>query len=68
MRSDHWFDHVRIHARGSLPNGAATDRALRLRSMDRCLDRSDLRRYLGEFYSSIGLRSIVLMISLLIVG
>jgi hypothetical protein len=41
-----------------------------LRSIDRCLDLSDLRHYLGDFYSPIGRPSIdpELMIRLLVVG
>jgi transposase len=38
-----------------------------LRSIDRCLDLSDLRHYLANFYSPIGRPSIDLMIRLLIV-
>ncbi len=41
-----------------------------LRSIDRCLDLSDLRHYLADFYSPIGRPSIdpELMIRMLIVG
>ena len=41
-----------------------------LRSIDRCLDLSDLRHYLSDFYSPIGRPSIdpELMIRMLIVG
>lgn len=39
-----------------------------LRSIDRCLDLSDLRHYLADFYSPIGRPSIELMIRLLVVG
>jgi transposase len=41
-----------------------------LRSIDRCLDLSDLRQYLADFYSPIGRPSIdpELMIRLLVVG
>jgi Transposase and inactivated derivatives len=42
----------------------------RLRSIDRCLDLSDLRHYLADFYSPIGCPSIdpELMIRMLIMG
>lgn len=32
----------------------------RLRSVDRCLDLSDLRHYLADFYSRLGFRRLIL--------
>ena len=39
-----------------------------LRSIDRCLDLSDLRHYLADFYNPIGVRRLILIIRMLIVG